>query len=75
MDKLQDFGIGAADIKKLKEAGVQTIESIKMRTKKHLTNIKGLSEAKVEKILDACSKATVCKFCFLIIQIRLLAIL
>lgn len=58
VDKLQEFGIGAADIKKLKEAGVQTVESIKMRTKKALTNIKGLSEAKVDKILDACSKAS-----------------
>ncbi|KAL9654784.1 hypothetical protein ABK040_008578 [Willaertia magna] len=56
VDKLQEVGIGAADIKKLKDAGIFTVESITMRTKKRLTAIKGLSEAKVDKILEACSK-------------------
>ncbi|KAG2381652.1 hypothetical protein C9374_006036 [Naegleria lovaniensis] len=56
IDKLQDVGIGAADIKKLKEAGIYTVESIMMRTKKKLCSIKGLSEAKVDKILEATSK-------------------
>ncbi|EFC50704.1 predicted protein [Naegleria gruberi] len=56
IDKLQEVGIGAADIKKLKEAGIYTVESIMMRTRKKLCAIKGLSEAKVDKILEATSK-------------------
>jgi meiotic recombination protein DMC1 len=56
VSKLQDLGINAGDIKKLKDAGCYTVESLIMRTKKSLCNIKGLSEAKVDKILDAANK-------------------
>ncbi|KAL0489361.1 meiotic recombination protein DMC1 [Acrasis kona] len=56
--KLQDVGINAGDIKKLKDAGCHTVESIIMRTKKSLCAIKGLSEGKVDKILEATSKIT-----------------
>ena len=39
------------DIKKLKDGGVHTIERACFCPKKELTAIKGLSEAKVDKII------------------------
>lgn len=39
------------DIKKLQEAGYHTIESVAFATKKHLITVKGISEAKADKIL------------------------
>lgn len=44
------------DLKKLKVAGICTIKGVQMHTKKKLCNIKGLSEAKVDKIKEACQK-------------------
>lgn len=46
----QAHGIPAADIKKLKEGGIHTIEALAHAPKKELTMIKGISEAKVEKL-------------------------
>ena len=46
----QEFGVAAADIKKLREGGVHTVETLAFAAKKDLVAIKGLSEAKVEKI-------------------------
>eukprot|EP00116_Pleurobrachia_bachei_P009532 sb/3469794/ len=54
VDLLQSHGINVADIKKLKGAGICTLKGILMTTAKKLCNIKGLSEAKVEKIKDVC---------------------
>ena len=45
-----------ADIKKLKAAGICTVKGIQMVTKKKLCNIKGLSEAKVDKMKEAVIK-------------------
>ncbi|CUV07151.1 unnamed protein product [Cryptosporidium hominis] len=56
IDKLQSAGINVADINKLKTAGLCTVLSIIQATKKELCNIKGLSEAKVEKIVEAAQK-------------------
>ncbi|KAA6372579.1 MAG: putative Meiotic recombination protein DMC1 [Streblomastix strix] len=56
IDKLQDLGINVADLKKLKESGCYTVQSLQMRTKKDLLNIKGISEAKLDKIIDAVHK-------------------
>ena len=53
---LEEKGINAGDIKKLEEAGYHTVESIAFTPKKHLVNVKGLSENKVDKIIDAASK-------------------
>jgi DNA repair protein RAD51 len=50
--KLQKKGIPAADIKKLIEAGFRTVESIAFTPKKTLICIKGLSEGKIDKIID-----------------------
>jgi DNA repair protein RAD51 len=51
VNKLEVNGITAADIKKLQEAGLHTIEAIAYTPKKGLLAIKGLSDAKVDKIL------------------------
>jgi DNA repair protein RAD51 len=50
---LEQQGISAGDIKKLQEGGFNTVESIAFTTKKILTNVKGISEAKAEKIMAA----------------------
>lgn len=47
-------GIAEADIKKLAEAGFHTVESVAFTPRKALILVKGLSEAKIDKILDAC---------------------
>jgi hypothetical protein len=47
----QEVGISAADTKKLAEAGYHTVEAVAFTPKKHLCTIKGISEAKADKIL------------------------
>ncbi|XP_066291562.1 meiotic recombination protein DMC1/LIM15 homolog [Branchiostoma lanceolatum] len=56
IDMLQNQGINAADLKKLKSAGICTIRGIQMTTRKRLCNIKGISEAKMDKIKEAAAK-------------------
>lgn len=48
-----------ADIKKLKSVGICTVKGIQMTTRRALCNVKGLSEAKVEKIKEAAGKLLV----------------
>ena len=59
------MGIAAADIAKLKTAGVWTVDGLAHAPRRELENIKGLSSAKVEKLLKeglyiTCS---VCQSC------------
>ena len=56
IEGLQAHGINVADIKKLKLAGICTLKGVKMITKRKLCAIKGLSEAKVDKIREAVLK-------------------
>eukprot|EP00798_Chlamydomonas_sp_ICE-L_P027067 gene27069-2300_t len=49
-------GVPAADIKKLVEGGIHTVEGLAHAAKKDLLAIKGLSEAKVEKLQCAAWK-------------------
>ena len=49
--KLEMNGITAGDIKKLQEAGLHTIEAVAYTPKKQLLAIKGLSDAKADKII------------------------
>lgn len=56
VQKLESHGIGAADVKKLAESGYHTVESVAYAPKKALLCIKGISEAKADKIQDAASK-------------------
>lgn len=48
---LQANGISAADVKKMEEAGYFTVEAVAYAPKKSLLAIKGISEAKADKIL------------------------
>ena len=43
-------GIGSADIKKLQEAGFCTVESIAFAPRKSLLAVKGISDAKADKL-------------------------
>ena len=47
----QTQGIGAADLKKLQEAGYNTIEAVAFAPRKDLIAIKGISEQKADKII------------------------
>lgn len=52
---LEEHGISAVDVKKLMEAGYHTVESIAFTPKKAILQVKGISEAKADKILaEAC---------------------
>ncbi|XP_045611466.2 DNA repair protein RAD51 homolog A [Procambarus clarkii] len=53
---LEQNGISVADIKKLEEAGYYTVEAVAFAPKKALLGIKGVSEAKADKILAEASK-------------------
>lgn len=46
-------GIAAIDVKKLKDAGLCTVESVAYTPRKDLLQIKGISDAKVDKIIEA----------------------
>ncbi|KAJ1904583.1 recombinase rad51 [Tieghemiomyces parasiticus] len=56
IEQLEENGIGAADVKKLKEAGYYTVESVAYTPKKTLLTIKGISETKADKVLAEASK-------------------
>ncbi|KAH7837758.1 hypothetical protein Vadar_017594 [Vaccinium darrowii] len=56
VEQLQASGIAAMDIKKLKDAGLCTVESVAYSPRKDLLHIKGISDAKVDKIVEAASK-------------------
>ena len=62
IDRLTELGIPAADVTKLKQAGVFTVPGIHMQCKKDLVNIKGLSDAKIDKIIDAARKISEASF-------------
>ena len=53
ISELQALKISAADIKKLKEANYCTVESIAYAPRKEIVTIKGISDAKVEKVQEA----------------------
>ncbi|KAK0500573.1 Rad51-domain-containing protein [Armillaria luteobubalina] len=50
VDELQQQGINVQDILKLKAASINTVSGVNMTTRRNLLKIKGMSEAKVEKI-------------------------
>merc|ERR1719352_1069565 len=56
VEKLQEAGLNAADLKKLKESGFHTVTSVLYSMKKDLVSVKGLSDQKVEKIQEAARK-------------------
>ncbi|KAF8735213.1 hypothetical protein AX14_002478 [Amanita brunnescens Koide BX004] len=60
VDELQQHGINMQDILKLKAAAINTVSGVNMTTRRQLLKIKGMSEAKVEKIKEAAHKILVC---------------
>ncbi|CAI4422760.1 BGN_3a_G0016170.mRNA.1.CDS.1 [Saccharomyces cerevisiae] len=56
VDELQNYGINASDLQKLKTGGIYTVNTVLSTTRRHLCKIKGLSEVKVEKIKEAAGK-------------------
>ncbi|VDK78016.1 unnamed protein product [Litomosoides sigmodontis] len=56
VELLQSHGINVADIKKLLGVGICTIKGVMMTTRKRLCDVKGLSEAKVDKIKEIAYK-------------------
>ncbi|KAF8841972.1 hypothetical protein BDN67DRAFT_473392 [Paxillus ammoniavirescens] len=56
IDELQQHGINVQDILKLKSAAIHTVSGVVMTTRRNMLKIKGMSEAKVEKIKEAAQK-------------------
>lgn len=56
VDELQQHGINVQDILKLKGAAINTVSGVVMTTRRQMLKIKGMSEAKVEKIKEAAQK-------------------
>ncbi|KAL6120678.1 hypothetical protein NUSPORA_02553 [Nucleospora cyclopteri] len=56
VDELTALGVAAADVQKLKTAGICTLKGADMATRRTLSRIKGMSDVKVEKIKDALKK-------------------
>ncbi|GAB5371926.1 hypothetical protein AAMO2058_001622000 [Amorphochlora amoebiformis] len=56
VDRLQNVGINMSDIKKLKSAGIHTVKAVWQSTMRILTGIKGMSEAKAQKVKEAANK-------------------
>ncbi|KAK1308873.1 hypothetical protein QJS10_CPA09g00360 [Acorus calamus] len=53
IEQLQASGIASLDVKKLKDAGLCTVESVAYAPRKELLQVKGISDAKVDKIIEA----------------------
>lgn len=54
--KLEEHGISAVDVRKLAEAGLHTVEAVAFTPRKQLLQIKGISEAKADKIIAEAAK-------------------
>jgi len=54
--QLEQCGIAATDVKKLIDAGYHTVEALAYTPKKALLTIKGISEAKLDKIFTEATK-------------------
>lgn len=55
-ERLEEVGINKGDLKKLMDSGYYTVESILMSTRKALCEVKGLSDAKIEKVIEGAKK-------------------
>ncbi|XP_021364527.1 DNA repair protein RAD51 homolog 1-like [Mizuhopecten yessoensis] len=56
LSRLEANGISATDVKKMEDAGYFTVESVAYTPKKNILTIKGISEAKADKILAEAAK-------------------
>ena len=56
IEVLESLGINAGDVKKMKDAGFHSLQQIRTATKKELVAIKGFSDAKYNKVVEAVKK-------------------
>ena len=63
VERLEELGISATDTKKLRDAGIMTVEAVAYSTKKRLLSVKGISEAKAERLLNEAAKLIPLGFC------------
>ncbi|KAJ1483281.1 Rad51-domain-containing protein [Baffinella frigidus] len=56
LDVITKHGVTKTDVNKFKDAGFKTLESVYSHSKKVLLAIKGITDAKLEKVLEACGK-------------------
>eukprot|EP00605_Chrysophyceae_sp_TOSAG23-4_P000547 GSChrysophyteH1.ASY1.ANO1.616.1 assembled CDS len=56
IDDLQNVGVNVSEIKKLKDAGLMTVGQVLQQSQGFLVDIKGLTDARIDKIRDACRK-------------------
>ncbi|KAI0557353.1 DNA recombination and repair protein RecA [Gracilaria domingensis] len=63
VERLEDLGISATDTKKLRDAGLMTVESVAYSTKKRLLAVKGISETKADKLITEAAKLVPLGFC------------
>lgn len=52
IEELESFNVNKQDINKLKEAGFHTIEAVAHATLRKLTEVKGISEQKAQKLKE-----------------------
>ncbi|KAK5642061.1 hypothetical protein RI129_008228 [Pyrocoelia pectoralis] len=55
---LLDLGIALDDVKRLKDAGINTIKGVQMTIPKKLLEIEGFDDKKIVKIKEACTKVS-----------------
>ncbi|ABW98144.1 rad51 (nucleomorph) [Hemiselmis andersenii] len=63
ISQLTEKGISPSDIKNLRNSGYHTIRSVAYTSKKKLIEIRGISEAKAEKLLNEAYKIVPMGFC------------
>lgn len=56
VERLKTVGVSASEVSKLLEAGYNTVQSLAFAPRKELLEIKGFSEAKVDKLIKEAAK-------------------
>lgn len=56
LEKLQVNGITSSDLKKLRETGIHTVEAVAYAPRKQLMEVKGISEAKADRLLNEAAR-------------------
>lgn len=63
VERLEELGISATDTKKLRDAGLMTVEAVAYSTKKRLLSVRGISETKADKLIVEAAKLVPLGFC------------
>lgn len=56
IEELKSVGVSASDVAKLSEAGYNTVQSLAFAPRKELLEVKGFSDAKVDKVIKEAAK-------------------